>query len=581
MAIVDLVMPKMGESIMEATVLRWHKKVGDTVKLDETVLDIATDKVDSEVPSTANGVITEILFKENDVVPVGAVIAKIEAVSATFVPTTPPPPVQPATPQQPVYNPPPVQPIQQPVVAAQPEQVPFTPQPTYVPSANTSAGGNNKFFSPLVLNIANSEGLSLSELERIPGTGADGRVSKRDILQYIADKKAGKVAAFVAPQPQPIYQQPVAAQPIPPAVPVVETFTHQEQVIAPEPPPPTIIAQAAAVQQEPVIVPIPEPMAAQPQPEPVYVAPQIQTQTVAPQPQPIQQQQQPIQVEFQQPQPVYIAPVPEPVTVQPQPQPEPVYVAPPIIEAPKPSVEIIEMDRMRKLIAQHMVNSKQTSAHVTSFAEADVTNMVLWREKKKEDFEKRTGTKITFTPMFIECLIKVMKRFPIINSSVEGDKILIKNYFNIGMATALPNNNLIVPVIKNAEQMGLVNLAKSVNALAANARNGKLKPDDTQGGTFTLTNVGSFGSLMGTPIINQPQVAILAVGAIKKRPVVLETEKGDFIGIRHMMYLSLSYDHRIIDGSVGASFLTEVAKEFENWNVNRELKLVVQEQYVD
>ncbi|MBS1579413.1 MAG: 2-oxo acid dehydrogenase subunit E2 [Bacteroidetes bacterium] len=322
-------------------------------------------------------------------------------------------------------------------------------------------------------------------------------------------------------------------------------------------------------------------MAAQPQPEPVYVAPQIQTQTVAPQPQPIQQQQQPIQVEFQQPQPVYIAPVPEPVTVQPQPQPEPVYVAPPIIEAPKPSVEIIEMDRMRKLIAQHMVNSKQTSAHVTSFAEADVTNMVLWREKKKEDFEKRTGTKITFTPMFIECLIKVMKRFPIINSSVEGDKILIKNYFNIGMATALPNNNLIVPVIKNAEQMGLVNLAKSVNALAANARNGKLKPDDTQGGTFTLTNVGSFGSLMGTPIINQPQVAILAVGAIKKRPVVLETEKGDFIGIRHMMYLSLSYDHRIIDGSVGASFLTEVAKEFENWNVNRELKLVVQEQYVD
>jgi 2-oxoglutarate dehydrogenase E2 component (dihydrolipoamide succinyltransferase) len=312
----------------------------------------------------------------------------------------------------------------------------------------------------------------------------------------------------------------------------------------------------------------------------VYVAPQpvdapVQ-QTVITQP-----QQPPVQVEFPQPQPVYIAPQPpaEPVA-KPQ-AAEPVYIAPPIIDAPKPSVEIIEMDRMRKLIAQHMVNSKQTSAHVTSFAEADVTNMVVWREKKKEDFEKRTGTKITFTPMFIECLVKVMKRYPIINSSVEGDKIAIKNYFNIGMATALPNNNLIVPVIKHAEQMGLVNLAKSVNALAANARNGKLKPDDTQGGTFTLTNVGSFGSLMGTPIINQPQVAILAVGAIKKRPVVVETDKGDFIGIRHMMYLSLSYDHRIIDGSVGASFLTEVAKEFENWNVNRELKLVVQEQYVD
>jgi 2-oxoglutarate dehydrogenase E2 component (dihydrolipoamide succinyltransferase) len=496
MVIVDLVMPKMGESIMEATVLRWHKKIGDTVNLDETVLDIATDKVDSEVPSTANGVITEIFFKENDIVPVGAVIAKIETAGTTFVTVTAPQPTQPDTQQQPVDNPSPAQPfITEP---QQPEQVPFAPQPAFIPPP--AATGNNKFFSPLVLNIANSEGLSLSELEKIPGTGAEGRVSKKDILQYIADKKTGKVAPFIAPQP--VYQSAVT-------------------------------------------------------------------------------QPQPIQVEFQQPQPVYITTQPPAeAVIKPQPT-EPVYIAPPVIETPKPSVEIIEMDRMRKLIAQHMVSSKQISAHVTSFAEADVTNMVMWREKKKEDFEKRTGIRITFTPMFIECLIKVMKRYPIINSSVEDDKITIKNYFNIGMATALPNNNLIVPVIKNAEQMGLVNLAKSVNALAANARNGKLKPDDTQSGTFTLTNVGSFGSLMGTPIINQPQVAILAVGAIKKRPVVLETDKGDFIGIRHMMYLSLSYDHRIIDGSVGASFLTEVAKEFENWNVNRELKLIVQEQYVD
>ena len=228
-----------------------------------------------------------------------------------------------------------------------------------------------------------------------------------------------------------------------------------------------------------------------------------------------------------------------------------------------------------------MVDSKHTSAHVTSFAEADVTNMVQWRDHIKHDFEKRQGTKITFTPMFIECLIKAMKRYPIINSSVEGDNILIKNYYNIGMATALPNKNLIVPVIKNAENLSLVGLTKTVNTLADNARNNKLRPEDIQGGTFTFTNVGTFGSLMGTPIINQPQVAILAVGAIKKRAVVIETDKGDFIGIRHMMFLSLSYDHRIIDGSVGASFLTDVAKEFEKWDVNRELKLVVKEQYVD
>jgi len=578
MAIVDLVMPKMGESIMEATVLKWHKKVGDSVKLDETVLEIATDKVDSEVPSTANGVITAILYKENDVVPVGAVIATIESVSATFTPAPQPQPAQPAPQQQPVYNPPPPPPpVQQQPVAAppQPEPVPFAPQPAYVPQP--AASGNNRFFSPLVLNIANSEGLSLSELERIPGTGADGRVSKKDILQYIADKKAGKVAAFVAPQP--VYQQMAPPpQPVPniAAAPVVETYQQPALVEVPAPQP---AVQPQVVIPEPVqeVYIAPEPVP-QPVAEPVYVpqpvaAPAPVPPTVTPQP-------QPVQVAFQEPQPVYIAPQPPAEPVKPAPA-EPVYVAPPVIEAPKPSVEIIEMDRMRKLIARHMVSSKQTSAHVTSFAEADVTNMVVWREKKKEDFEKRTGTKITFTPMFIECLVKVMKRFPIINSSVDGDKITIKNYFNIGMATALPNNNLIVPVIKNAEQMGLVNLAKSVNALAANARNGKLKPDDTQGGTFTLTNVGSFGSLMGTPIINQPQVAILAVGAIKKRPVVVETDKGDFIGIRHMMYLSMSYDHRIIDGSVGASFLTEVAKEFENWNVNRELKLVVQEQYVD
>lgn len=549
MAIVELVMPKMGESIMEATVLRWHKKVGDTVKLDETVLDIATDKVDSEVPSTANGVITELLYKENDVVPVGAVIAKIESASATVGNIIQPVAPKVEEPAQPAPPPPSV--VQSFVPAQQPEVIPYTPQPV---QQIAKPSGNNKFFSPLVLNIANSEGIGLSELERIQGTGADGRVSKKDVLQYIADKKAGKVSAFI-PQ-QPVYNPP----------PVSATPAYVAETVQQTPP--------AIVQQAPRFEP--------PKSQPVYVAPE---------PTPVVQTSIPVQPEPQVYFPSTPAPAQEPLRTAPPvaatPVVEQTYVPPPtvtaptIAETPKQSVEIVEMDRMRKLIAKHMVDSKHTSPHVTSFVEADVTNMVMWRNKKKDDFEKRTGTKITFTPMFIECIMKVMKKYPIINSSVEGDKIIIKNFFNIGMATALPNNNLIVPVIKNAEQLGLVGLAKAVNTLADNARNNKLKPEDIQGGTFTLTNVGSFGSLMGTPIINQPQVAILAVGVIKKKPVVIETEHGDFIGIRHMMYLSMSYDHRIIDGSVGARFLTEVAKEFENWDVNRELKLVVQEQYID
>jgi 2-oxoglutarate dehydrogenase E2 component (dihydrolipoamide succinyltransferase) len=544
MAIVDLVMPKMGESIMEATILRWHKKVGDHVKQDETVLDIATDKVDSEVPSTVSGIIIEILFIDNDVVPVGTVIARVEVTASVVTPTHQP--VTSSTQSSPI----PQLEIPKPIITqTAPEPIPYVPQQQEYSAPKT--GGNNRFFSPLVLNIANSEGLSLSELERIPGTGADGRVSKKDVLQYIADKRIGKVPAFV-PAPQPIYTQPVQQQPVAAPAPQVIQAKQTEQIK------PIVEVPKAVAEPAPVVIPQ---QIIVPQPEPVYVPP------------------------------TPVAAVPQaPVTVKPivEPTPAPVYestyVAPIVQaqpEAPKPSVEIIEMDRMRKLIAKHMVDSKQTSAHVTSFAEADVTNMVLWRDKIKNDFEKKAGTKITFTPMFIESLVRVMKRYSIINSSVEGDRIMIKNYFNIGMATALPNKNLIVPVIKNAEQMGLVGLAKSVNDLAEAARTNKLRPDDTQGGTFTLTNVGSFGSLMGTPIINQPQVAILAVGVIKKRPVVVETDKCDFIAIRHMMYLSLSYDHRIIDGSVGASFLSEVAKEFEQWDVNRQLKLVVKEQFID
>ncbi len=370
-------------------------------------------------------------------------------------------------------------------------------------------------------------------------------------MQYIADKKSGKIPAFVAAPAQATF---TAATPPP----VQQAAESKPQKIYT--PPPVYIPPVAAPQE---IV----------QPQPVYIPPPVQPVTIVAQQTTIEPQA-----------PVYFQPIVESTHVAQKPVAEPIAATPPpppIIETPKPSVELFEMDRMRKLIAKHMVDSKHTSAHVTSFAEADVTNMVAWRDKIKNDFEKVQGTKITFTPMFIECLIKVIKRYPIINSSVEGDNILIKNYYNIGMATALPNKNLIVPVIKNAENLSLVGLTRSVNTLADNARNNKLRPEDIQGGTFTFTNVGTFGSLMGTPIINQPQVAILAVGAIKKRAVVIETDKGDFIGIRHMMFLSLSYDHRIIDGSVGASFLTDVAKEFEKWDVNRELKLVVKEQYVD
>jgi len=440
MSMVDLIMPKLGESIMEATILKWHKKPGDKVAMDETVLDIATDKVDSEVPSTAEGTISEILYKENDVVPIGTIIARINtngnASENNF-------------PQQNSS-------VQQHEEAEIMEEVPY--QPEEKKSMNTGGSGI-RFYSPLVLNIAASEGISMSELENIEGTGQDGRVSKKDIMSYLEKRK--NAPQLKNQQPQQTQQQPVHEVP------------------------------AATPKQE--------------------YAPTVYTG----------------------------------------------------------NVEIIEMDRMRRMIAKHMIDSQNTSAHVTSFTECDVTNLVLWREKIKKDFEKREGEKITFTPLFVEAIVKCIKKYPIINSSVDADKIVIKKDINIGMATAMPSGNLIVPVIRNADQLNLTGLTKQVNGLANAARNNKLKPDDTAGGTFTLTNVGTFGSLMGTPIINQPQVAILAVGVIKKRPVVIETEQGDSIAIRHMMYLSLSYDHRIIDGALGSTFLNAVAKELENFDGKR------------
>ncbi|HSK14171.1 MAG TPA: dihydrolipoamide acetyltransferase family protein, partial [Phnomibacter sp.] len=394
---------------------------------------------------TTSGIIAEILFNENDVVPIGTVIARISTSTEEMVEDPPA-----ATPPQASVPPPAVTEIES-------QDIPYTPPPSPAgPTAPVSVG-SPRFYSPLVLNIAQEEGISMAELETIPGTGQDGRVSKKDILAYLQNR--GKQTA-----PAPSRGMEVSASP---------------------------------------------------------------------------RQETP-------------APVSTPTTYS-------------------GNVEIIEMDRMRKMIAKHMVDSKHTSAHVTSFAECDVTNLVMWRDRIKKDFEKREGTKITFTPLFIEAVVKSIKKYPWLNSSVDGDKIIVKKDINIGMATALPTGNLIVPIIKNADQLNIVGLAKQVNGLADAARTGKLRPDDTAGGTFTLTNVGTFGSIMGTPIINQPQVAVMAVGAIKKRPVVIETEQGDSIAIRHMMYISLSYDHRIIDGALGSTFLNAVARELENFDPQREI----------
>ena len=627
MAIAEIVMPKMGESIMEATILRWHKKVGDFVKMDETLLDIATDKVDSEVPSTAEGIIKELVYDVNDVVPVGGILARIESEVSAAQPTKSEAPALPTVVEAPIVQqivqPQPApkvqsipQPIQEVVTAeestpqvVEPEFIPFVPQTT--PAMGSSL--NNRFFSPLVLNIANSEGLSLSELERIPGTGADGRVSKKDVLQYIADKRAGRVSANAPAQPvQQIFSR--TANPIVAPVSVPQNvIEHTEDNLSVPVQTEDVLQQKKETKSYPINVKrITDEEIAQVEKEKIE-APVIEnsieeiptsfTQHI----EQVQESTPEAVVDHQEEKMSTTETIESKVEdvveekveeiVQPvENKIEPVVEAPVVVTtAPKVEVptepafnpdnyknaEIVEMDRMRKLIAKHMVDSKHISPHVTSFTEADVTNMVTWRNSVKGEFEKREGMKITFTPMFIECILKVMKHYPIINSSVVGDKIIMKKDFNIGMATALPTGNLIVPVIKNAADMNFITLTRAVNTLADNARKGKLSPDDVMDGTFTFTNVGTFGSLMGTPIINQPQVAILAVGEIKKRPVVVETDKGDFIGIRHMMYLSMSYDHRIVDGSIGASFLADVAKELEAWDVNRQLKYVVKEWYVE
>ncbi|WP_018477284.1 dihydrolipoamide acetyltransferase family protein [Pontibacter roseus] len=453
MALVEMVMPKMGESIMEGTVLKWLKNVGDTIEQDESVLEVATDKVDTEVPAIQGGVLKEILVKEGDVVAVGAPIAIISTNGEDTA-------AAPAAAQAPAAAP---QVDAQPAVAAS--------APATASLAKLDQPASSRFYSPLVLNIAREEGISMQELEFVPGTGSEGRVSKKDILAYVESRKNAPQQA-AAPQAQPQVQAPAAVP-------------------------------------QPALAPV-----AQPQAAPVAAKPAAS------------------------------------------------YSG---------NVEIIEMDRMRKMIADRMVDSKRISPHVTSFVEADVTNIVNWRNKWKNDYKRREGENLTFTPIFIDAIAKAIKDFPMINVSVDGGNIIRHKDINIGMAVALPSGNLIVPNIKNADQLNLNGLTKKVNDLANRGRINKLTPDDLAGGTYTVSNVGSFGNVMGTPIIMQPQVAIMAVGAIKKKPAVIETPEGDLIGIRHFMFLSHSYDHRVVDGSLGGMFVRRVADYLENFDVNQSI----------
>jgi 2-oxoglutarate dehydrogenase E2 component (dihydrolipoamide succinyltransferase) len=434
MATVELIMPKMGESIMEATILTWLKKPGDKIEQDESVLEVATDKVDTEVPSTHAGILQEILAKKGEVVKVGKAIAIIATEGeATQAPTVPKAEIKPNG----------TAPTREPVLAT-------------TNGNGTSHAINYKsssrFYSPLVKSIAKEEGVAVAELETIPGTGQDGRVTKRDMMNYMANRKLG----------------------------------HAVQQVQSTAPPRAVVSSTPLV--------------------------------------------------------------------------------PASISA---GDEIIEMDRMRKLIAERMVDSKRTSPHVTSFVEADVTSVVFWRNKWKNEFQKREGDVLTFTPIFIEAIVNAIKDFPMINVQVDGDRIIKKKDINIGMAVALPSGNLIVPVIKNADQYNIAGLAKIVNDLAKRARENKLKPDDLAGGTFTVSNVGSFGNVMGTPIIMQPQVGIMALGAVQKKPAVIETPYGDSIAIRHKMFLSHSYDHRVVDGALGGSLVRRVADYLEKFDVNR------------
>ena len=451
----ELTMPKMGESVAEATITEWLKKEGDTISMDESVLNIATDKVDSDLPSPVSGTLSKILFQVNDVIQVGQVIAHISTESEGNTDSTSSKPELESKETKPIEN------IQTQNRTFN-EKVPFVPsESTASDSTKISRESAGRFYSPLVRSIAKEEGLSQGILDSIPGTGNEGRVTKHDLMEFLNRNNS---------QTNDVGE--------------IKTDSSVSPLSQPE-----------------------------------KIENNFSTQSIS----------------------------------------------------TEENGDIVEMDRMRKLIADHMVMSKKVSPHVTSFVEADVTSIVIWRKRVKSEFEKRENNRLTFTPIFLEAVVRAIKDFPNINVSVDGNKIISHKSINLGMATALPNGNLIVPVIKNADRFSLSGLAKEVNELAQNARENKLKPDDISGGTYTVTNVGTFGNVMGTPIINQPQVAILALGAIRKIPAVIETPEGDAIAIRHKMFLSHSYDHRVVDGALGGMFIKRVAEYLENWNIDREI----------
>lgn len=470
MALIDMVMPKMGESIMECTIITWLKKPGDRIEADESVLEVATDKVDTEVPAPQNGILKEVLVHDGDVVAIGAPIARIEIDTDQ--------PSAPATAESPdqtpkgigdVANVPDESESNEVSESARELETSIVAMSSRAPVSTTEhvavAGRQSKtsarFYSPLVLNIAKEEGVSREELDQITGSGAENRITKKDILAYVIDRAEGRLQDRD-------HVSPVAAKP------------------------------ASSFAQSPVATSEP--------------SRSVNGQT-----------------------------------------------------------DIIQMDRMRKMIAQRMVESKQISPHVSSFVEADMTPIVEWRTRVKDQFKQQTGENLTYTPILVEAVVKAINDFPLINVSVEGDTILVKRPINIGMAVALPNGNLIVPVIHNADQYNLVGLTKKVNDLTKRARENKLTADDLAGGTYTISNIGTFGNLMGTPIIVQPQVAIMAFGAIVKKPAVIETPQGDFIGIRQLMFLSHSYDHRVVDGSLGGQFVRRVADYLEKFDINRKI----------
>jgi 2-oxoglutarate dehydrogenase E2 component (dihydrolipoamide succinyltransferase) len=447
MAEIEIRLPKMGESVTEATITNWLKNVGDTVAIDEPLVEVATDKVDNELPSESAGTLVKILFEKDQVAKVGEVIAILSGDGVTVGSTA-------------------NNTLKENLVKEIPK---ISSESEIIEISNTISkiGSNGKFFSPLVRSIAQKENISQTELEKIQGSGQDGRVTKNDLVTYLSNRTANS--------------------------------NQKEQVSDNK----TVITSSTVI-------------------------PTNNNNGN------------------------FLSNIKEPIII------------------PNPGDEIIEMDRMRKLIADHMVMSVHVSPHVTSYVEADVTKIVNWRNKVKKKFLEREGENITFTPILIEAIVKAIKDFPMVNVSVSGNSIIKRKDINIGLATALPTGNLIVPVIKNADRLNLTGLTKTVNELANNARNNKLKPEDIQGGTYTVTNVGSFGNVMGTPIINQPQVAILALGAIRKVPAVIETPEGDFIGIRHKMFLSHSYDHRVVDGALGGQFVRRVADYLEEFDSERE-----------